>query len=406
MPRAIRPFALGGMDYSVVYLSSIDWDFRKQDHQLISAYLASRGHPVIFVENTGARLPARRDLTRIGARISNVARTARETDRGPAGVEVVSPLCIPGPQSGVERLVDRALLAAQLRAPLARSAGRPIVLWVALPTWVASDLVALIRPVALVYYCGDAFTQIRGLRPIAASETDVARRADVVFATSGALADHLRELGCDPQITAHPIDIAAARAALGSPSPPELRGMRGRIIGYMGGLNQKVDVDLLRAVARRFSADTLAVLGSIEDPDAVPRDVANVVVLGERPHAETGRFLVNFDVCLIPYRLNAFTRSVNPVKLLEYLAVGQRVVSTALPEVLPYADLIRIARTQDEFLSQIDSVLGTADTADARERRMARAAEHAHQTVSRRLLDVVEQAITSKAPGISRSSDW
>ena len=80
-------------DYGVVYLSSVDWAFRKQDHQFIATELAGRGRPVLFVENTGARLPAFRDLDRVASRLRNWSR------RG-AGVSSPTPARSDSPTEG------------------------------------------------------------------------------------------------------------------------------------------------------------------------------------------------------------------------------------------------------------------------------------------------------------------
>ena len=44
-----------------------------------------------------------------------------------------------------------------------------------------------------------------------------------------------------------------------------------------------------------------------------------------------------FDVCLIPYVLNDYTKKLSPIKLYEYLALGKPVVATntgGLPEII------------------------------------------------------------------------
>jgi glycosyltransferase involved in cell wall biosynthesis len=56
-----------------------------------------------------------------------------------------------------------------------------------------------------------------------------------------------------------------------------------------------------------------------------------------------------FDVGIIPYVLNDWTRAVDPLKLLEYLAAGIPVVSTPIPEVHKYASVITCASGAAEF---------------------------------------------------------
>lgn len=393
------------LDYAVVHMSPIDWAFRKQDQQFIATEMSRRGHPVLFVENTGARLPALSDLPRVADRLRNWARgTVQDAAPVPPGVRVVSPLCIPGASFGVERRINKALLRAQLRRPIASLGSARRILWIGLPTWAALDIAGLISPVLTVYYCGDALTELPGLRrSIVDSEREVVRRANVVFAASAALMDHCRELGADPIPVPMSIDFEASRAARDGRTdvPPELRGLHGRLIGYMGGLNSKVDVGSLEAVCQRFPNDTLVVLGSVEDPRFQPRPSPNLVIVGERPYGRIAEYLVRFDVCLIPYRLTEFTAAVNPAKLLEYLAVGRPVVSMRLPEVVQFSEVIRIAEDREAFLGAIAEALSAGDDPAAREQRVRRAQANAYERVGTYVIDSMERSLrvtSSPAP--------
>jgi glycosyltransferase involved in cell wall biosynthesis len=388
-------------DYGVVYLS-IDWAFRKQDQQFIATEFAAHGHPVVYVENTGARLPGLADVPRVADRLRNWLRgEVVDTAPVPDGMTVVSPLCIPGASYRVERALNRWSLRRQMRRAVDALGDRPTILWIGLPTWTSLDVADWLAPRLVVYYCGDAVTRLPGLRRgIVESERAVARRADVVFAASAALVEHCREMGAQAMPVPMSIDFGASRLAREgrTPIPRELVGLRGRLIGYMGGLNAKVDVELLDVVVRAFPNDTLVVLGSVEHPRYRPRS-RDVVILGERPYDQIAGYLVRFDVCLIPYVLDRFTEAVNPGKLLEYLAVGRRVVSTPLPEVLPFAPLVRIATTHEEFVAAVDEALRAGNAPHDREERVRLAEEHSFGRVTAGLIDIVDRRLDAGVRG-------
>ncbi len=75
------------------------------------------------------------------------------------------------------------------------------------------------------------------------------------------------------------------------------------------------------------------------------RTVPNMHFLGRRPYADLPAYCKGLDVGLIPFKINDLTRAVNPIKLREYLAAGLPVVSTPLPEVLLYTQVIKIGDT-------------------------------------------------------------
>lgn len=386
-------------DYVVIYLSSIDWDFRRQDHQFICLELAARGRRALFVENTGARWPSPADLRRVRLRVANWLRSTRAPREAvPSRIEVASPLALPGAAAPLERWLNHSLLRWQLAAGVLRLGSGRRVLWIGLPTWAAVDLARSLAPDLIVYYCGDAFAEIPNVRQsLRESERAVIARSDVVFANSRELVRHCLALGAiDPILVPIGIDLGASSDARDGrlPVPQELRTLRGRLIGYMGGLNHKVDVALLESVARAFPQDTLVILGSVEDPRFVPR-VPNLVILGERAYEDIGAYLVRFDVCLVPYVLNEFTASVYPGKLVEYLALSRPVVSTPLPEVLPYSSVVRIAEGSEAFVRAVRDALDTPDTDEARSARIRAVERNAYERIVAEMVAIVDQRLAA-----------
>ena len=51
-------------------------------------------------------------------------------------------------------------------------------------------------------------------------------------------------------------------------------------------------------------------------------------------------WIAHCDVCAVPYRLNKFTLASSPLKAIEYLGVGAPVLSTRIPSVEPFGEVI------------------------------------------------------------------
>jgi glycosyltransferase involved in cell wall biosynthesis len=58
------------------------------------------------------------------------------------------------------------------------------------------------------------------------------------------------------------------------------------------------------------------------------------------PLKEIPAWIQNCDACVVPYRLNRFTLASSPLKAIEYLAMGSPVLSTRIPALQPYGDVI------------------------------------------------------------------
>ena len=112
--------------------------------------------------------------------------------------------------------------------------------------------------------------------------------------------------------------------------------------------------------------------------------LSNVHYLGEQPHSIIPYFLKGMDVCLIPYRIDAFTRGISPLKLFEYLAVGRPVVSTPLEESKRMNEWVYVAEDNTSFVDRIQDAMEEGD-----EKKKARI-DFAQQNTWKRRTETIE----------------
>ena len=79
--------------------------------------------------------------------------------------------------------------------------------------------------------------------------------------------------------------------------------------------------------------------------------------LGRKKVDEVPRYIAACDVCLLPYRVNQWTRSIDSLKLYEYLACGKPVVATDLPAAQRFSEVVRVATGEAEFLASMSAAL-------------------------------------------------
>jgi uncharacterized SAM-binding protein YcdF (DUF218 family)/glycosyltransferase involved in cell wall biosynthesis len=353
--------------HDILCISSIDWDFIWQGHQEIMSRLAADGHRVLFIENTGVR-PARvSDLGRIRSRLANWWRGTKGFREERPNLFVLSPLVVPLPYSRVAGWINRQILMRSLtRWMRATGFSRPIA-WTFLPTPLARAVIARIDPVLTIYHCVDEFASSSAdARRIVASEERLFREADLVFVTS----EKLRERAARFNDRVHLLPSGVSLESFGAarerpaPAPADVAQLPRPIVGYVGGLHQWVDQDLIAGVAARMPEASIVLVGPLQVDVPRLQALANVRLLGQRPHAAVPGYIQAFDVGLVPYRLTDYTANVYPAKMNEYLAMGKPVVSTDLPEVRRFirdhGDVVAVAEGADQFCAAIRTAVQPA----------------------------------------------
>ena len=394
----------------VLCLSSIDWDFVWQGHQEIMTALARQGHRVLFVENTGVRGPRLGDLSRIQHRLGRWRSSVRGFWQVEPNLYVFSPLVLPFPYAGWARWINSWLLLSALRRWMQVMDFYQPVCWTFLPTPLTLEVIREIPTKLLVYYCIDNFAaSTPAAKKIISSERKLLEKSDVVFVTSEQLFDHASRWNRQVHLFPFGVNLSAferAREEEGEP-PAELRKLRGSVVGYVGGIHQWIDQELVVRTARRHPDFWFVLVGPVQTQvDRLKRE-PNILLLGQKPHGEIPQYIKRFDVGMIPYRIAEYTNHVYPTKMNEYLAMGKPVVSTALPEVETfsrrYGSVVEIADDEEEFSRALERAIHDTDPV-RRSLRLKVARENAWSTRIRSMQELVREAVAAKEK--QRTQGW
>ena len=346
------------------------WDANPHSrHHLMRRF--ARDFDVLFIEAIPMRSLARGEAFELRRALRKLRAGSALREVAP-GLHVLRPFPIP-PAGRLGRALQLAALRAQIKRACRRCAlGEPRIAWFSTPN-VAPLRGELGETGAVFYYQDryDAFSHVDAdwLR---AHVAELARGCEVTIASAEGLADDLRALGADPLVVPHGVDVD--RFAGEHQPPAELESLERPLVGFAGILDDYLELDCLRAVADRLDTGTVVVVGPA-NIDTAALAHPRIRLLGRRPYDEMPRYIGAFDCALVPFAHTRLTAGVNPIKLREYLAAGRPVVSTALPEVMPYADVVELADDPEEFAAAVVRALAPEnDTAAARERRRARVA--------------------------------
>ncbi len=188
-------------------------------------------------------------------------------------------------------------------------------------------------------------------------ESALLARADVVFAGGRTLYERRRSGGA--KVHCFPSGVEAARFGADTAPHPLTAMLRGPVFAYAGVIDERLDYDLIAALADAFPDGHVVLAGPVVkvDPAALPQR-PNVHYTMQLPYAALPSLLAGADVALMPFARNRATASISPTKTLEYFAAGIPVVSTPIADVVEtYAGIAYIAEGHGPFIDAVRAAL-------------------------------------------------
>ena len=336
---------------------------------------ARAGNKVIFVNSISMGLPglAHKDLfPRIKRKLGSYSKLARQTEEG---IAVVSPVSLPFFGTAVARSLNRHLIGAQIKRLAQRRGLTKPVLWIAIPT--AANMIGIFDEAAVVYQVSDKYdanTMDHATDPalILKLHERAIDAADLVFysgrklfneATRGTERSYLLEQGVDydhwKRVGEETLNVAPEMAEIPRPR-----------LGYFGAIEPwLVDQELIKRASHERPEWQWVFIGNRSRGLEI-EELANVHFLPPVPYSDLPNYAAGFDVCVLPWETEqSFTSYGSAIKVREYLATGKPVVISALPEYEPMRDVLRIARTRDDFVRLVEEALHDNDPTAAARRR-------------------------------------
>ena len=202
-------------------------------------------------------------------------------------------------------------------------------------------------------------------------ESDLALAADVIFAASQGLGDHLAP--CNDNIALLPNGANHPMFSRDDLSvPPELRGVTAPVLGYTGALWRDLDLTPVLRAAMERPDWAFVFVGRDEGNPFAPdlEELPNVALLGHKPLVELPDYLGRFDVCLHLLRRRDDDSDIIPPRFYEYLSTGKPIVSMLFEDqVEPFPDVVYGAHTSEEFVQLCGRALAEAGSWARRRRR-------------------------------------
>ena len=237
-----------------------------------------------------------------------------------------------------------------------------------------AEVLPLVEHDMSTYHINDEYSFSPVEQPISEEELALMAGVDEVFIHSPAVMARKARYCSSATLTPNGVDFEAFATA--QPIPDDLASIPGPRIGYCGFLKMQLNWELLFDVASRNPEYSFVFAGQERDQpglaDALARmrTLPNVHFLGEKSSVQLSAYPQHFDVCVLPYRINDYTKYIDPLKLGEYMASGRPSVGSPIAPLREVKQLMALAESSEEWGRAIAAAL--RPDANAPEKRKER----------------------------------
>lgn len=374
----------------IVCFSDICWDFLWQRHQNVLSRFPGSWN-ILFVEPTSI--------------LELIKEPSRIFPRNYKNINIISLPTLPLiDKVAALRTVNDNLVLGWLRINFKiKNIALPALLYYE-PRF--SSLIGRLNESLVIYDCVDdklSFSTVP--RWMGAYIDRLIDKSDLIVVTSTNLYNNMIKRKADAKnihLIGNGVDVAHfEKAATDISIPDDIKAFKGPIVGYIGAIDDWMDFDLIGKMAIEYPNMSFIFIGPvcINAKEAVNNlcKTSNVFFLGKRSYDILPNYIKAFDLCIIPFKINSLTMCVNPVKLYEYLASGKNVVSTNLPEVDKYSNVIFVAKNSIEFINYVEKAFTSKMDLD---KLMKIAEENSWDKKTEMMIELIQKELKTDREGV------
>lgn len=226
---------------------------------------------------------------------------------------------------------------------------------------------------------------------------EIIRKADVIFTVSRTMAEFFGKERDNVFHVPNAVDLSLFQNTA-NPVSPDLKDIPHPRIGYVGVLQERLDVALIDYLSVNCPDMNFVFVGPVLTPRYFEplRNRKNIVFTGNRHSSLVPDYIRSFDVCMIPHKTDRFTASMDPLKLYEYLAAGKPVISAPLPSGADFENVISIARSREEFVDKLRSSVKSSDDEGAKTLRIEKAKQNSWDVRMEEFFRIMDSALGNR----------
>ncbi len=256
------------------------------------------------------------------------------------------------------------------------------------------------KPKKTIYYVYDQYRGYVGgnLSVQDPKEIELLSKTDITFVLSTELFKDKSRYTKNIHHLANAVDFDSFHKAGGAaaPIPKDISEIPKPRIGYIGTINEKVDLELIEYMTSRRAHWNFVFIGR-ENFQKTDRkqlflqliDKPNFYWLGHKPYNEVPNYINGLDICLMCYIINDWTFYGDPSKMHEYLALGKPVIATGLEAIKVHSNVIDIPEDKKGWLIAIEERLRETSE-EIRKTRIKVSSQNSYEARIKKFLSLVD----------------
>ncbi len=178
----------------------------------------------------------------------------------------------------------------------------------------------------------------------------------LIYSASNKICETLADQNKTIRYSPHSVDVEHFQKKFAKPLI--LGSIKSPVIGYYGTLDYRNDWEMIDYASEKRPGYNFVFIGEkfIQLPELEKKE--NIYFINKILYEEVPAYGSCFDVAIMFWKLEEWIIHSNPLKLLEYIALGKPIVSVDIPEVSKnFNDVAFIAKDKYSFLEKIDQAL-------------------------------------------------
>jgi len=250
-----------------------------------------------------------------------------------------------------------------------------------------------------IFDCTDEISEFSHVNKklVAQWEKDLIKSCDIVFVTSETLLKNKKKLNKNTYYIPNGVEFDVMNSINKTvyKCPNDIKGIDDPKVIFIGNISEWIDLKIIYDAANKFRNYNFIIIGPIKKNIKVRNyNAKNLFFLGKKKYDLIPSYIQHSQVCISTFKINELSKSINPLKVYEYMATGKPVIASFMPELSKYQDCLMLYRTKKDFFNFLDKYT-RIDNRYKRQKRIEIAKLHSWDILLENMCGVINNYINS-----------